>query len=457
MTTAIEPVIGGEPLVVRVESSPALSIDAVTSWTNRHAVPAAAVGMACLGFVVAAAAIWTNAVDPATEPVLVALLIAELFLGAHVYYWQREIDAPLVVLVGLTLVGSAVNGALPEYFSGAGQSAIFHRTVVAALVLVAVALPLACIATFHLLGATPVADDVAHYPLLVVPTLLVLGVYAVMLGVLVVQGVPQLSWTIITHQLEPARTAARIEPGFANHILGTLLLIVLTSVISVPIGAGTGIFLQEYASARVAAVVRFCTTALRGVSVLVIGLMAVTVLQITAGTPVAGILEGSYVDPTGTSRSVGGSFILAAMVISLLVIPVVTRATEEGCRSLPEGLREASAALGATDAYLLRRVILPWAFPNIMTSILLGSAEAAGSLAPLIFIALPGDTGVGLTRPVTSLSYVIFDAFYSLFASFRNAMEPHRFGGAVVLLIIALILTSAGLTLKHRYASRYRS
>jgi phosphate transport system permease protein len=428
-----------------------------SGWLSQHAAPAGGVVAASLALLVAGVSVSTNAADGLVLPVCVVLLTAELFLLVHVFRQRGRLDAPLVVLLGLTLVTVSVLGALPLYFAALGQSAIFHRSIFAVVLLCAVGLPLLSSAVFHFLGGTPSAEDASRYPVVLFPAVIMLVTYAGVLGALLVRGIPELGWDVITHAMGLATDTTKLQPGFANHLLGTGLLIVLTTAISLPIGAGTGVFLNEYAPRRVAAVVRFCTTALRGVSVLVLGMTAVSLIQLTQGSLIGALLVGTFKDTNGRPVTQGGSFLLAAGVISLLVVPVITRATEEGCRSVPAGLREGSIALGASDGYTLRRIILPWALPNIITSVLLGAAEAAGSLATLLFIASTGSGGIGPLQPVSSLSYAIFDAQYSTVKSFRDAILLHRMGGAVLLLGIALMLTAAALVVKHRHATRYRS
>jgi phosphate transport system permease protein len=98
-----------------------------------------------------------------------------------------------------------------------------------------------------------------------------------------------------------------------------------------------------------------------------------------------------------------GSYFTAAIILSLLVIPVIFRSTEEGIRSLPPEIRDGSMALGAPEGYTLTRIILPWSLPNILTGLLIGCAEVAGSVAVIMFIAGTGENGVSPLGEVTPL------------------------------------------------------
>ncbi len=318
-------------------SGEAVAAPDVAVWLLDHAAPGGGILAACLGLLVAAASIGTNAADGLVLPVCLVILVAESFLLIHVFQLRREVEPALLIIFGVTLLAAAVMGAL------------------------------------------------------------------------LVRGLPELSRSVILGDFTPPSASTRLQAGFANHLLGTGLLIVLTAAFSLPIGVGTGVFLNEYAPLRLASVVRFCTTALRGISVLLLGLTAVSLIQATQDTSLGSLLVGTFEDDSGNPTLQGGSFVLAASIISLLVIPVIARATEEGCRSVPSGLREGSAALGAAEGVTLWRIVLPWALPNIVTSLLLGAAEASGSLATLLFIGSSGVQGVGLLKPVTSLSYALFD------------------------------------------------
>jgi ABC-type phosphate transport system permease subunit len=119
-------------------------------------------------------------------------------------------------------------------------------------------------------------------------------------------------------------------------------------------------------------------------------------------------------------------------------------------------MREGSAALGASSGYMLRRITIPWAMPNIVTSVLLGCAEAAGSVTVLLLIAGSGARGVGAFTESTSLAFSIFYAQVSPSKPYRDATYQYQFAAALALLALALAITLVALLFKHRYAARYR-
>jgi phosphate transport system permease protein len=283
--------------------------------------------------------------------------------------------------------------------------------------------------------------------------------YAAILARLVNEGFPQLGLDVVTTAFNTEIVDERFasDAGMRNHLLGTLLLILLTSGISLPIGVGTGIFLSEY-DGWLARIVEFCTLMLRAISVFILGVTAFALADFaenqSAGSWTSDLLRGYTIGDEGSKLAGHGSFLMAAAVLSLLVIPVIARATEEGMRAVPREMREGSVALGATEGHGLIHILIPWALPNIITGLLLGCAEAAGSVAVLLFIAGSGESGVGPLREVTSLAFLVFESGNGTEA-FVDVMQPYEFTAALLLIMITFALSIAALFLKQRFAARY--
>jgi len=411
-----------------------------------------------------------NTLEIYSLPILVGLCVILQFLFVDVFRQHRSWDYKIAVLSLVVFAGMLFLHALPEDVTGWQINGVFHRSLFASLVLVSSGLPALSISLFYLWGATPQADDISHYPLVLLPVLFALAVYVGLIAQLLVKGIPNLDWGILSKPYFnydwplkitvddgwPTWTAERhSQLGILNHLKGTGLLMLLTSLISLPIGAGAGIFLSEYSRGVFGGIARFTITALRAISTFILGLTALSLAQSMDNTPLAGIFRGTFFNGWGTSVSTGGSFLVASLILSLLVIPVIARSTEEGCRSLPPELREGSLALGASDQTTLFRIVLPWAFPNLLTAVLLGCAEAGGSVAILMFIAGRGDYGVGPLSQVTSLAYLIFDIWYGE-KSFRGAMLPYQFSAGVLLLLLTMSLGIAALFLKRWLIKRHR-
>jgi len=399
---------------------------------------------------------------------LLAGVLAALAWRAHIA-GRSGIGSLLVVAIACGVAGVALRAA-PEAIWGLHLDMIMHRSLATSMVGMALCVGAACVSIYQYMGATPSALDYSRYPILLVPAILTLGVYAGLIGYLLVKGLPNLSWEIITTPYQflqwdemvyekgwPVWESHSIrQVGMWHQVQGTLLLMGLTSLFALPAGIGVGVLLGEYSDGWFATVVRYSVNILRAMSVFILGVTAVSIVSFAAGTPLSDLLCGFYYDPLG-GRHVGhGSYVTAALLLALLVIPVVARSTEEGCRSLPHDLREGSLALGATEGHTLTRIILPWSAPNIVTAVLLGCAEAAGSVAVIVFIARMGQYGVNPLNEVTSLSQFIFEARWGTHA-IEDAIRPYQFSAGVLLLGLTMGLSAAALALRHHFAYRYRS
>jgi len=181
------------------------------------------------------------------------------------------------------------------------------------------------------------------------------------------QGMPQLSWQLFTSL--PAPVGLKDVPnGFANAIVGTLMMVGIACVLSIPFGVMTGIFLSEFGKgSRVASFIRFVTLILSSVPSIVVGVFAYGVIVLV----------------TKKFSAVAGGFALA-----VLMLPIVTLTTEEALKLVPTQIRLASAALGGDRFQTTFRIVVASALPGITTGILLAIARGAGETAPLLFTAL---------------------------------------------------------------------
>ena len=180
-----------------------------------------------------------------------------------------------------------------------------------------------------------------------------------------------------------------IDFGFANAIVGTIKMVGIGSLFSIPLGVMTGIFLSEFGgNSKLAHVVRFVTTILTGVPSIVVGVFA----------------YGVFVATTKQFSAVAGGFALG-----VIMLPVIALTTEEVLKLVPNSLRLASAALGGNRFQTTYKVVLAAGLPGITTATLLAVARASGETAPLIFTALFSDFWTeGLFAPTASLSVLIY-------------------------------------------------
>jgi phosphate transport system permease protein len=248
--------------------------------------------------------------------------------------------------------------------------------------------------------------------LMVLAAVLSVGVLFAVLGFVFVQGVSGLDLNLLTQTPRPPG-----EPGggMANAIAGTVILVTLACVFSLPVGIGAGIYLAEYGrSGGLAQLIRFMADVLTGVPSIVVGLFVYAVLVL----------------PLGHFSGLAGSFALG-----VIMLPTVVRATEEMLRQVPDAIREAGLALGLERWKVTLRIVLPTAFNGVLTGILLAVARAAGETAPLLFTAF-GNRFWNLdpTQPMAALPLQIFVYAISPYDDW------HRQAWAGALLLVALVL-----------------
>jgi phosphate transport system permease protein len=218
--------------------------------------------------------------------------------------------------------------------------------------------------------------------------LALLPLFAILIEILR-QGLPGLSLETLVSL--PAPVGLTDQPnGFANAIVGTLIMVGLASLISIPIGVMTAIYLTEFGQgSAIANSIRFIATVLSGVPSIVVGVFAYGVIVLT----------------TKGFSAIAGSFALA-----VLMLPVIVLSTESALSLVSNSQRLASAALGSSRFQTTWRVVLLSALPGITTGILLAVARAAGETAPLIFTALFSQNWFnGLQSPTPSMSVLIYN------------------------------------------------
>jgi phosphate transport system permease protein len=447
-----------------------LALDLDWRLISKRWIPALVFLAALITVVVGCFSIISLSLEAYPVPLLAALCFLLQILLVDAYRTKNTWDIKVLLLSILCFAGLLVLRRIPVLVTGWELNVFVDHTLFSAAFLIIAGIPAMMQALYYFFGASPEAEDKAKYPLILLPVILTLFVYFALLGQLVVRGLATFDWSFlfkpyfnypwpvkifIAGDWPKWTVEPRLQIGMLNHLLGTGLLMLLTSLISLPFGVGAGVYLSEYGDSWWAKIARFTITSLRAISLLILGLTAYSIIKSTSGTPFAWITHGTFFDGYSETVSYGGSYLTAALVLSLLVIPIITRATEEGCRSLPNALREGSLALGAAEETTLVRVILPWALPNIVTATLLGCAEAAGSVAVLMFIAGRGDYGVGVFRQVTTLAYLIFDIYFGE-KQFRGNMGPFQYTAGVILLIITMGLGALSIVVKRWLVRRYR-
>lgn len=207
-----------------------------------------------------------------------------------------------------------------------------------------------------------------------------------------------------------------IGGGIGNAIQGTLILIGLASMVGIPIGVLSGIYLAEYGDNRFGSLVRFMADVLSGVPSIITGLFV-------------------YVAVVLTTHSF--SALSGGIALGIMMIPVITRTTEESIRLVPNSIREASMALGVRRWKTILFIVLSTAKSGIITGIMLSIARIAGETAPLLFTAFGSDVwATGLNQPISALPLVIYKYAISPYANW----QAQAWGAAFILLIMVLVL-----------------
>jgi phosphate transport system permease protein len=243
------------------------------------------------------------------------------------------------------------------------------------------------------------------------------------------RGGQRLSLSLFT-QLPPA--AGMVGGGIGNAILGSVLVVLIATVMSVPVGILAGVYLAEINPAgKVAQLVRFCAKMLTGLPSILAGVFAFgTVVLLTGGfSPIAG-----------------------GVALSLLMLPIIILTAEESIRMVPARMREAAIGMGATRTQVILRILLPTAGPGILTGILLALSRAAGETAPLLFTMTFSDYWLShrFMEPTASLAVLIFNFSKS---PFENQKEI-AWAASLVLVLIVLVLNVGGQALSRRALRR---
>lgn len=319
------------------------------------------------------------------------------------------------------------------------------------------------------------AKDRIFIVLLGSSVVLILAILAVLIGNIAFHGVKQVTWEFISQPPRDGLMAGGIFPA----IVGTAVLVILMSVVAVPLGVATAIYLHEYTpaegltlawrrfkasrgqpgrgrlfmragSALLATVTRSAVANLAGVPSIVFGLFGLGFFIQFIGRGIDNVTQ-----PPGEVLWGQGSLLWAACTLALLTLPTVIVATEEALRTVPQELREASLALGATQWETIRRVVIPGSLSGILTGGILGISRGAGEVAPILFTGaayylpyLPSD----ITDQFMHLGYHVL--ILSTQSPDVEATKPLLYGTVFVLLALTFLLNIAGVLIRTRTRSK---
>ncbi|HTI60684.1 phosphate ABC transporter permease PstA [Mucilaginibacter sp.] len=235
----------------------------------------------------------------------------------------------------------------------------------------------------------------------------------VILLFIIKQGITQVNWHFLTHVPAPVG-----EPGggIANAFVGSFLMVIMAAVIAIPVGILAGIYLAENRKSKLAYYCGLCVDILQGVPSIVVGI----------------VVYFWVVKPLGTFSAISGS-----VALSIMMLPIVIRSTEETLKLLPDSLKEAALSLGVPYHRVILKVVVPCGFSGIMSGVMLSVARVVGETAPLLFTAFGNPyLSTSVTKPMESLPHVIFTYATSPYDDWHNL----AWGASFILLVFVLVL-----------------
>ena len=243
---------------------------------------------------------------------------------------------------------------------------------------------------------------------------------ALLLGIILyvfVKGIRTVNWAFLT----TVTSARKQTTGIAGNLLNTLYIIVITLLIATPIGVGSAIYLNEYAKpGKIVRIIEFTTETLSGIPSIIFGLFGSVFF--------------------GTTLKLGYSLLTGALTLSLMILPLITRNTQEALRTVPDSYRSGALGMGATKWHMIRTILLPSAMPGIITGVILAIGRIVGESAALLFTA---GSGYLLPKAGGWLSKILQPGgtlTIQLYLSSSKAEYNVAFGIAFVLLVIVLCI-----------------
>ena len=233
-----------------------------------------------------------------------------------------------------------------------------------------------------------------------------------------IKGLPSINWGFLT----TVTSALKGTTGIAGNIVNTLYIVVLTLLFATPIGIGSAIYLNEYAKPRkIVRLMEFTTEILSGIPSIIFGLFGMVFF--------------------GTALGLGYSILTGALTLTLMVLPLITRNTQEALKTVPDSYRSGAVGMGATKWYMIRTILLPSAMPGIITGVILAVGRIVGESAALLFTAGSGyllpKAGAGLFHKILESGGTLT---IQLYLSMSKAQYDVAFGIAVVLLCVVLVI-----------------
>lgn len=246
------------------------------------------------------------------------------------------------------------------------------------------------------------------------------------LGDLFIKGFSSINLSLLIELPKPPGVSGG---GVANAIIGTLILAIIAGIIGIPIGILTGIYIVEYGNNKLAWWTRFLSEVLSGIPTIIIGIFIYVLIVV----------------PMKRFSALAGG-----IALSIIMIPIITKATEESLKMVPNSVREAAYALGAQKWRVIIKIVLPSGSSGIITGIMSALARAMGETAPLLFTSLNNSFwSLRLDQPIASLTVTIYNYATSPYKEWKNIAWASSFILAMIVLILNILAKYYGRRKDH--------
>ena len=263
-------------------------------------------------------------------------------------------------------------------------------------------------------------------------TFLGLILLVIFIGSIFIDGIQRIDWDFITDL--PSRKAERA--GIFTALMGSVWILILTTIISLPIGVGAAIYLEEYAKeSKMASLLEVNISNLAGVPSIIYGLLGLEVF--------VRIME------------MGASILAGSFTLALLILPIVIVSTREAIKAVPKSIRDASFALGASKWQTISRQLLPASFGGILTGVILALSRAVGETAPLIVIGALAYVPFAPESPMDEFSVLPIQIF-NWISRPQHGFETNAAAAIIILLLITFIMNGIAVYFRNRWQKRLK-
>lgn len=264
---------------------------------------------------------------------------------------------------------------------------------------------------------TRVKDNILKF-FIVLSALISVGILIGIIAYVGFRGISSISWEF----LSSVTSEMENRFGILGNIVNTIYIILITLVIATPIGIGAAVYLTEYAKkGKLVRLIEFTTETLQGIPSIIYGLFGMVFFGVTLGLDT--------------------SILCGCLTLTLMVLPLVVRTTQEALKTVPEGYRTGALGIGATKWYMIRTIIIPSALPGIVTAVILSTGRIVGESAALLFTA-----GAGYYLPRHIFSHVLKSGgslTIQMYLSMERGEFDNAFCIALVLVVIVLVINFA--------------